>query len=96
MSHEYRRRDQTVYGIPLARSTQRKARREEHQSVGRLDRGLLQIKAAQRILKARLRTEGRPDRVDLQINQSGFGPAVAILKCIERCRVSAEGSIRLR
>src|SRR5271155_5949030 len=38
----------------------------------------------------------RPDRVDLEINQSGFGPSIAILKRVEGCRISAERGVRLR
>ncbi len=49
----------------------------EGQDVSRAE--LLQVETTEQSLKARLRMEVRPDRVDLEINQGGFGPSVAIL-----------------
>ena len=57
---------------------------------------LLQMKAAQKGLKARFRTQARPDRIDFEINQSGSRPPVAILKRVESRGISAERGIRLR
>src|SRR5580692_7169626 len=61
-----------------------------------LEAELLEVETAEQSLKARLGMKVRPNRVDLEINQSRFGPPVAILECIERHRISAERGIRLR
>src|SRR5580658_7328088 len=54
------------------------------------------METPQQILKPRLRAEVRPGRINLQIEEIGFGPPITILQCAQRRSVSAERGVRLR